>query len=76
MMRMERAGKPRHRWVNPRGRESGSERVNGMSDCPWRSVSGRIGKRFKFKKVATESLSEVPNDRDCVIVCQANFGKE
>jgi hypothetical protein len=32
MERMERAGKPRHRWANPRGRESGSERVNGMSD--------------------------------------------
>jgi hypothetical protein len=47
-----------------------------MSDRPWRSVSGRIDKRFKFKKVATESLSEVPNDRDCVIVRQANFGKE
>jgi hypothetical protein len=35
-----------------------------------------MGKRFGFKKVATESLSEVPNDRDCVIVRQQNFGKE
>jgi hypothetical protein len=32
MERMERAGKPRHRWANPRGRESGRERVNEMSD--------------------------------------------
>jgi hypothetical protein len=44
MERMERAGKPRHRWANPRGRESGSERVNGMSE-----IEG---------KVAREAMSE------------------
>jgi signal peptidase I len=35
-----------------------------------------MGERFGFKKVATESMLEVPNDRDYVIVRQANFGKE
>src|SRR5205823_10774335 len=35
MERTERAGKPRHRWANPRGRESGSERVNGMNTPCW-----------------------------------------
>ena len=44
MERTERAGKPRHGWANPRGRESGSERVNGMRD-----IEG---------KVAREAMSE------------------
>jgi hypothetical protein len=41
MERMERAGKPRHRWANPRGRESGSERVNGMSDMAGQAARSR-----------------------------------
>ena len=44
MERTERAGKPRHGWANPRGRKSGSERVNGMRD-----IEG---------KVAREAMSE------------------
>jgi hypothetical protein len=35
-----------------------------------------MGARFGFKKVPAESMLEVPNDRDCVIVRQPNFGKE
>jgi hypothetical protein len=27
-----------------------------------------VGARFEFKKLASENLSEVPNDPDCVII--------
>ena len=52
--RMERAGKPRHRWANPRGRESGSERVNGMSDIEGKATrvgASERGQRTSFKIV-------------------------
>ena len=38
-----------------------------------------IGRRvngFGFKRLATENRPEAPNDRDRLIVRQANFGKE
>ena len=43
--RTERAGKPRHRWANPRGRESGSERVNGTRDIEHARLGNRAGRR-------------------------------
>jgi hypothetical protein len=35
-----------------------------------------VGGRFGLKKITAENLSEMPNDRNYVIVRQANFGKE
>jgi hypothetical protein len=32
--------------------------------------------RVWIEEVGTGNMPEVPNDRDCVIVRQANFGKE
>jgi len=57
---MERAGKPRHRWANPRGRESGSERVNGISDIEGkvaREAMSECGQRASFN--AANGMSDM-----------------
>jgi hypothetical protein len=55
---MERAGQPRHRWANPRGRESGREGVNWASAALDVFDNGVNGMSDIEGKAAREAVSE------------------
>jgi hypothetical protein len=54
---MKRVGKPRHRWANPRGRETGSERRAGKPTDRRYSSQG-VSERARERSESKSQLGE------------------